>query len=201
MPAGDHAVLVGKMAPGGAARVVHRQRRQVRVAEALPLPTPHPPATRATGVRADTAEADDNTIAPLSRMIIDLNPCDMLNAPLIDRGPCLIVPKHAVPTYVGFTRPPSRAEYSDVRADHRRHSTFRWASATLAMLVALCFPAISHAGCGGTVTSHPGTHPTGQLPPLAIGDSTMLLSLPGLAAEGYQTNAHGCRSSSKPSRC
>jgi lysophospholipase L1-like esterase len=63
----------------------------------------------------------------------------------------------------------------------------------LALLVALAFPAASRAGCGGTVTSWPASHVNGQTPPLAIGDSTMLLSVPGLAAEGYQSNAHGCR--------
>lgn len=33
----------------------------------------------------------------------------------------------------------------------------------------------------------------GGRPPLAIGDSTMLLALPNLAREGYAVNAHGCR--------
>lgn len=48
--------------------------------------------------------------------------------------------------------------------------------------------------CGGVETAqarknvNPGGHP-----PLAIGDSTMLLALPALAREGYQVNAHGCR--------
>jgi hypothetical protein len=32
-----------------------------------------------------------------------------------------------------------------------------------------------------------------SLPPLAIGDSTMLLALPGLARDGFDVNAHGCR--------
>ncbi|MHB8694772.1 MAG: DUF459 domain-containing protein [Solirubrobacteraceae bacterium] len=57
----------------------------------------------------------------------------------------------------------------------------------------LSLPAASEAACGGTVTAYPRHHPAGQLPPLAIGDSTMLLSLPGLASAGYQADAHGCR--------
>jgi hypothetical protein len=48
--------------------------------------------------------------------------------------------------------------------------------------------------CGSVETAaarknvNPGGHP-----PLAIGDSTMLLALPVLAREGFQVNAHGCR--------
>jgi hypothetical protein len=66
------------------------------------------------------------------------------------------------------------------------------ASITLALL-----PAASpgfDAACGGVETAkarrnvNPGGHP-----PLAIGDSTMLLALPPLSHEGYQVNAHGCR--------
>jgi lysophospholipase L1-like esterase len=65
--------------------------------------------------------------------------------------------------------------------------------ALVALLVVLAFPAVSHAGCGGTEISHPARHPRGQPPPLAIGDSTMLLSLPGLAHNGFEADAHGCR--------
>lgn len=59
--------------------------------------------------------------------------------------------------------------------------------------VLLAIPGSSLAGCGGTQTAAPAHHPKGQLPPLALGDSTMLLSLPGLASRGYDANAHGCR--------
>lgn len=62
-----------------------------------------------------------------------------------------------------------------------------------ALALALGRPGAAIAGCGGTVTSAPRHHPAGRLPPLALGDSTMLLSLPGLAAAGYDGNAHGCR--------
>jgi lysophospholipase L1-like esterase len=77
-----------------------------------------------------------------------------------------------------------------------RNDTRLWlisACSLCAILLVLSFPAVSRAGCGGTVTAAPKTHVRGQLAPLAIGDSTMLLSLPGLAAKGYEANAHGCR--------
>lgn len=55
-------------------------------------------------------------------------------------------------------------------------------------------PAWAHpADCGGVEETFPSHHPHGQQPPLAIGDSTMLLSLDQLSAEGYDANAHGCR--------
>jgi hypothetical protein len=39
----------------------------------------------------------------------------------------------------------------------------------------------------------PQRHVAPGLPPLAVGDSTMLLALPNLTAEGFAVNAHGCR--------
>jgi hypothetical protein len=63
--------------------------------------------------------------------------------------------------------------------------------------VSAALPAAGSAedpACGGVETAqarknvNPGGHP-----PLAIGDSTMLLALPPLTREGYQVNAHGCR--------
>jgi hypothetical protein len=71
--------------------------------------------------------------------------------------------------------------------------------AALLAIAALCavLPALGCAedpACGGVETAaarknvNPGGHP-----PLAIGDSTMLLALPALSREGYQVNAHGCR--------
>jgi hypothetical protein len=79
-----------------------------------------------------------------------------------------------------------------VRASQQRPGHGR-AAALIAILAALALPATGHAACGGVVTARPASHPAGQVPPLAIGDSTMLLSLPGLAARGYDANAHGCR--------
>jgi len=86
-----------------------------------------------------------------------------------------------------------RSEYAPVATwDHVRSAVI-CASVFGATLLMLVFPAISRAGCGGVETAAAATHLPGQLPPLAIGDSTMLLSLPGLAADGYDANAHGCR--------
>ena len=62
-----------------------------------------------------------------------------------------------------------------------------------ALALLLIFPAAGRAGCGGVESAPAASHPSGQAPPLAIGDSTMLLSLPGLSREGYDANAHGCR--------
>ena len=50
----------------------------------------------------------------------------------------------------------------------------------------------SHAGCGGVETANP-KHKVAPRPPLAIGDSSMLLALPALARVGYKVNARGCR--------
>jgi hypothetical protein len=64
--------------------------------------------------------------------------------------------------------------------------------ATLAAL----WPAVSapaaHAGCGGVETASP-KHKVAPRPPLAVGDSSMLLALPALARVGYKVNARGCR--------
>jgi len=70
--------------------------------------------------------------------------------------------------------------------------------AALAVATAVALLPAAGAGfdpaCGGVETAkarknvNPGGHP-----PLAIGDSTMLLALPALSREGYQVNAHGCR--------
>lgn len=74
------------------------------------------------------------------------------------------------------------------------HRSRLWAICASAIATfVLAYPAVSRAGCGGTEISHPADHRGGQLPPLAIGDSTMLLSLPGLAHAGFEANAHGCR--------
>src|SRR3954451_23469591 len=50
----------------------------------------------------------------------------------------------------------------------------------------------AQAGCGGVETASP-KHKVAPRPPLAIGDSSMLLALPALARVGYKVNARGCR--------
>jgi hypothetical protein len=62
-----------------------------------------------------------------------------------------------------------------------------------AFLIWLAAPASSQAACGGPQTAQPAHRFDGQIPPLAIGDSTMLLSSAGLASSGYAVNAQGCR--------
>lgn len=54
--------------------------------------------------------------------------------------------------------------------------------------------AVYDPACGNVETMKP-THKInpGGRPPLAIGDSTMLLAMPNLANEGYRVDAHGCR--------
>jgi len=51
---------------------------------------------------------------------------------------------------------------------------------------------MARAGCGGVETATP-KHKVAPRPPLAIGDSSMLLALPALARVGYKVNARGCR--------
>ncbi|HEY7266510.1 MAG TPA: hypothetical protein VH501_02345 [Solirubrobacterales bacterium] len=50
----------------------------------------------------------------------------------------------------------------------------------------------AQAGCGGVETATP-KHKVAPRPPLAIGDSSMLLALPALSRVGYKVNARGCR--------
>jgi hypothetical protein len=63
---------------------------------------------------------------------------------------------------------------------------------TLAALVPALSASAAHAGCGGVETASP-KHKVAPRPPLAIGDSSMLLALPALARVGYKVNARGCR--------
>jgi lysophospholipase L1-like esterase len=63
----------------------------------------------------------------------------------------------------------------------------------IVVLAALGLPGRARADCGGPDTAEPSHHRRGELPPLVIGDSTMLLSLYQLAGEGYDAEAQGCR--------
>src|SRR5215213_1070946 len=62
----------------------------------------------------------------------------------------------------------------------------------LAVLSAALLAPPAHAGCGGVETANP-RHKVAPRPPLAVGDSSMLLALPSLARVGYKVNARGCR--------
>ena len=65
------------------------------------------------------------------------------------------------------------------------------AIALAGVLLAAWTPA-ARAGCGSVETATP-KHKVAPRPPLAIGDSSMLLALPALARVGYKVNARGCR--------
>ncbi len=62
----------------------------------------------------------------------------------------------------------------------------------LALAAGGAIPPAARADCGGVQRAAPARR-VAYLPPLAVGDSTMLLALPNLAARGFQVNAHGCR--------
>jgi hypothetical protein len=62
----------------------------------------------------------------------------------------------------------------------------------LATVLLLAWTPAAGAGCGGVETASP-KHKVASRPPLAIGDSSMLLALPALARVGYRVNARGCR--------
>jgi hypothetical protein len=51
----------------------------------------------------------------------------------------------------------------------------------------------AQAGCGGVQYMRAKKRPKDHRPPLAIGDSTMLLAMPALSRAGYNVDAHGCR--------
>lgn len=65
------------------------------------------------------------------------------------------------------------------------------ALALAAGLLAIWTPG-ARAGCGGVEKATP-KHKVAPRPPLAIGDSSMLLALPALSRVGYKVNARGCR--------
>ncbi len=77
-------------------------------------------------------------------------------------------------------------------ASTRRRAAAALAALGLALAVGAVAPTAARADCGGVERASPARH-FAYLPPLAIGDSTMLLALPNLAAAGFQVNAHGCR--------
>jgi hypothetical protein len=65
---------------------------------------------------------------------------------------------------------------------------------TVALTMLVAVPLIAQAACGGIQRGHAQkqVNPEGR-PPFAIGDSSMLLSIPPLTKEGYNVNARGCR--------
>ena len=66
------------------------------------------------------------------------------------------------------------------------------AALVLTIALAAIWTPVASAGCGGVETAAP-KRKVAPRPPLAIGDSSMLLALPALARVGYRVNARGCR--------
>lgn len=61
-------------------------------------------------------------------------------------------------------------------------------------LLATAAPAAAQEDCGEVVEAEAVlAQGESEAPPLAIGDSPMLLAVPDLAAAGFDVNAHGCR--------
>jgi hypothetical protein len=94
------------------------------------------------------------------------------------------------------------------RARHRKtctvtRSTGCRGGALVALVVTVCaacalLAAVAHLGsaqaaCGGAYREIVRPPHRGVLPPLAIGDSTLILSLPTLRHEGISADARGCR--------
>jgi hypothetical protein len=65
-------------------------------------------------------------------------------------------------------------------------------AAALVALVTMVAAPVADAGCGGVETASP-KHKVAPRPPLAVGDSSMLLALPALSRVGFKVNARGCR--------
>ncbi len=65
--------------------------------------------------------------------------------------------------------------------------------AACALMAAVTLPGSAPAACGGAYRETVKPPHRGVLPPLAIGDSTLILSLPTLRHEGISADARGCR--------
>jgi hypothetical protein len=65
--------------------------------------------------------------------------------------------------------------------------------ATVALLMTATHPGSAQAACGGVYRETVKPPHRGVLPPLAVGDSTLILSLPTLRHEGISADAQGCR--------
>jgi len=61
------------------------------------------------------------------------------------------------------------------------------------LVAAIGHPRVAQATCGGVYAATVKPSHGGVLPPLAIGDSTLILSVPTLKREGISANAQGCR--------
>jgi hypothetical protein len=75
----------------------------------------------------------------------------------------------------------------------RRTTRHAWLLALLAAALLSLPTADAQAGCGGVQYVRAKKRPKVGRPPLAIGDSTMLLAMSYLSRAGYNVDAHGCR--------
>ena len=62
-----------------------------------------------------------------------------------------------------------------------------------ATLLLVALPATAHAGCGYVQSAGAKKNVSKGPPPVAIGDSVMLLAVDPLARQGFNVNARGCR--------
>jgi hypothetical protein len=69
----------------------------------------------------------------------------------------------------------------------------RLAPIVAAAWVLVALPATAHAGCGYVQTAAAKRNVAKGPPPVAIGDSVMLLAVESLARKGFNVNAQGCR--------
>jgi hypothetical protein len=80
---------------------------------------------------------------------------------------------------------------------NRKQKTVAGTIGALALMVflalSLTIAPLASAGCGGVETSSAKKKVVPGRPPLAIGDSVMLLAIPNLARIGFKVNARGCR--------
>jgi hypothetical protein len=93
----------------------------------------------------------------------------------------------------GAPRQRIRQSTDHVRHGVRHQGRLAAAITLIAALAVLGLPTRARADCGGPEVALPSHQVRGVLPPLAIGDSTMLLALYELAAKGYDAEAQGCR--------
>jgi hypothetical protein len=77
--------------------------------------------------------------------------------------------------------------------DVRRSARYLLLLALVASVFAIVPAAVADASCGGVRYMKAKKTPKRGKPPLAIGDSTMLLAMKNLAKIGYNVDAHGCR--------
>ena len=101
---------------------------------------------------------------------------------------------HAVLRRKQVAPAPGEVQYGQmICSSPPRRALLAFATVTLACLLSFAHPRVAEADCGGVQSAPAKNWHRPYRPPLAIGDSTMLLALPQLTASGFDVNAHGCR--------